>query len=72
MTYTDIVMGRRSFARTGDIRTTFRKMMQIHRSRGVLGDLEDRLLDDIGVSREQALEESRRAPWDAPGYFFEK
>jgi uncharacterized protein YjiS (DUF1127 family) len=36
------------------------------RSRRDLLRLDDRLLDDIGLSRHEAEAEASRAPWDAP------
>ena len=34
--------------------------------RRALAQADDRLLDDIGVSRDQALAEARRPVWDVP------
>lgn len=36
------------------------------RSRRDLASLDDHLLRDIGISRDEATTEARRAPWDAP------
>jgi uncharacterized protein YjiS (DUF1127 family) len=36
------------------------------RSRRDLASLDDQLLRDIGISREQAMTEAKRTPWDAP------
>jgi uncharacterized protein YjiS (DUF1127 family) len=36
----------------------------VHVSRRELAELEPRLMDDIGVSQRQALNEAGRAPWD--------
>ncbi len=36
------------------------------RSRRDLASLDDHLLRDIGISRDAATTEARRAPWDAP------
>lgn len=40
--------------------------MALSRSRRRLGELDDRLLADVGLSRWQADEEVRRPAWDAP------
>lgn len=34
-----------------------------HRQRCALGDLDDRLLDDVGLTRRQADEERHKPPW---------
>jgi len=34
------------------------------RTRKSLGDLDDRMLQDIGISRMDAVREARRMPWD--------
>lgn len=36
------------------------------RSRCSLGRLDDHILRDIGLTRDQAESEARRSPWDAP------
>jgi uncharacterized protein YjiS (DUF1127 family) len=38
---------------------------EIHRQRRYLAEMSDRLLEDIGVSREQANKEAKRPFWDA-------
>lgn len=43
-----------------------RDLLALHRQRQALNDLDPRLLDDIGVSRDAAEAEARRAPWDVP------
>lgn len=39
-------------------------MVRATQSRQILAELDPRLLKDIGVSRSEAIEEARRAPWD--------
>lgn len=41
----------------------------LRRERNRLGRLDDRLLRDIGVTREQALSEASRPDWDAPTHW---
>lgn len=41
-----------------------RLMLRAAQTRRQLAELEDHMLSDIGVSRVDALRESRRAPWD--------
>lgn len=41
----------------------------VSRSRRSLRLLDDHLLRDIGVTREEALSEAVRAPWDAPAHW---
>lgn len=41
----------------------------LHRSRQHLRALDARLLEDIGVSRNQAQNEAERAIWDAPDHW---
>ncbi|MBL9049181.1 MAG: DUF1127 domain-containing protein [Tabrizicola sp.] len=41
----------------------------LRRERNRLGRLDDRLLRDIGVTREQALAEASRPDWDAPTHW---
>ncbi|WP_410000935.1 DUF1127 domain-containing protein [Vibrio hangzhouensis] len=42
----------------------FRQWYQNYRSRKVLAELSDHLLDDIGVTRAEARKESERCFWD--------
>lgn len=41
-----------------------RRMLQVIESRRHLPEMDRRMLADIGLSRSEALEEARRAPWD--------
>ena len=38
----------------------------MNRQRRQLRDLDDHMLADIGITREEALKESRQITWDAP------
>lgn len=40
--------------------------LMLYRSRRALAQLDSHILNDIGISREQALSEANRAVWDAP------
>ena len=42
----------------------FREMVRAHRTRRLLGEMDDRMLADIGIGRGDALMEASRAPWD--------
>ena len=42
----------------------------VARHRRALLDLDRRLLDDIGLTRAQALREAERPLWDAPNHWF--
>ncbi|MDK3018138.1 DUF1127 domain-containing protein [Pseudodonghicola flavimaris] len=41
-------------------------MISVHRQRRALIKLDDRALEDIGISRSQARAEASRPFWDAP------
>jgi uncharacterized protein YjiS (DUF1127 family) len=41
-----------------------RRVLQAAESRRQLAALDSRMLSDIGISRAEAIEEARRAPWD--------
>jgi len=41
-----------------------RRMRQRSRERNALFELDDRMLNDIGLTREQALRESRKWSWE--------
>lgn len=45
------------------------RMTALARQRRALGDLDPHLLRDIGVSRDEALEEAARLPWDASAHW---
>ena len=40
------------------------RMLEVRRTRGILAELDSRLLKDIGVSRSEAQQEVARAAWD--------
>jgi uncharacterized protein YjiS (DUF1127 family) len=46
--------------------TRIRLGLAARAQRRALAQADDRLLDDIGVSRDQALAEARRPVWDVP------
>ncbi|MBV8401656.1 MAG: DUF1127 domain-containing protein [Acetobacteraceae bacterium] len=51
----------------GHLRALLRFLVQMARTieeRGLLAEMDDRTLKDIGISRLDALAEIRRAPWD--------
>ncbi len=43
-------------------------MLGIHRERRSLDQLDAALLEDIGITRDQARKEARRAAWDVPAH----
>ncbi|TNE68375.1 MAG: DUF1127 domain-containing protein [Rhodobacteraceae bacterium] len=45
------------------------KAREISRQRRALAALDDALLDDIGLTREEVLAESQRPAWDAPRHW---
>lgn len=58
----------------GPIRVSMRWITQIlnlARSRKQLAQLDDRLLDDIGLTRDVAAREAARRAWDAPGHWLQ-
>lgn len=44
-------------------------LFAVRRERMELGDLDDHMLEDIGLTRGEALAEARRGLWDAPRYW---
>lgn len=50
----------------GLFRTNIRKRLEVRRQRNALRDLDDRLLRDIGITREMARREAIRTIWDMP------
>ena len=48
---------------------SLRAMLALSRQRRKLRDLDPHLLQDIGVTDEQAKAESRRPAWDAPAHW---
>ncbi|MFC0409491.1 DUF1127 domain-containing protein [Roseomonas elaeocarpi] len=51
-------------ARSTSLIDAIRDMTRVITSRRLLGQLDDRMLSDIGISRSEALEEAARMPWD--------
>jgi uncharacterized protein YjiS (DUF1127 family) len=47
-----------------DVARLVARIHAVHVSRRELTDIEPRLLEDVGISQRQALDESQRAPWD--------
>lgn len=46
-----------------------RRMIALAHQRRQLRALDDHLLEDIGISRAQALEEGRQTIWNAPSHW---
>ncbi len=44
--------------------TALAEMARARRTRRLLGEMDDRMLADIGIGRGDALMEASRAPWD--------
>lgn len=53
-------------------RLSLHDRVALYRQRAALRRLDDRLLDDIGLSRTEAEAEARRPIWDAPGHWHER
>ncbi len=45
-------------------------LLSIHRERKALSELDDHLLNDIGLTRNDAERETKRPVWDAPERWF--
>jgi uncharacterized protein YjiS (DUF1127 family) len=43
--------------------------MSLRRSRHRLGELDEHLLEDLGLHRERATREARRGSWDVPDHW---
>lgn len=50
-------------------RFSLTRRMAMARTRAHLAQLEDHMLDDIGLTREDAAHEAARRAWDAPGHW---
>src|SRR5690349_14239926 len=48
----------------GDVWARFRVMLRARQTRHMLGEMDDRMLADIGVGRGDALVEANRSMWD--------
>lgn len=55
--------------RKGGIFARFRDMAEIRRQRRALRDLSDHLLKDIGLSAQDARDETERPAWDVPAHW---
>ncbi len=49
--------------------TSLWDVLSLQRQRRSLAQLDDRALEDIGITREQAKTEASRHIWDAPDYW---
>lgn len=68
MTYDRLVTPARRTRPAGFVRGLLR-MLALHRQRARLGQLDDRMLRDIGLTRHQACREAARPPWDVPAHW---
>jgi uncharacterized protein YjiS (DUF1127 family) len=55
--------------RRGSILARLRLALAARRQRASLGHLDDRMLRDIGITREQARTEASRPGWDVPAHW---
>ncbi|WP_246525638.1 DUF1127 domain-containing protein [Thalassovita aquimarina] len=46
--------------------TRLANALELRRQRSALRDLDDKMLDDLGLTRSQVETEARRPVWDAP------
>ena len=60
--------GRHGASRIARLARAARGALALGRSRAALDDLDDHLLRDIGLTREQARAEARRPIWDGPDH----
>ena len=51
---------------TGSIASLLRRWLELSRQRRALAQLDERLLQDIGINRTDAVHESQRPFWDEP------
>ncbi|OAN77689.1 hypothetical protein A8B82_12315 [Sulfitobacter sp. EhC04] len=61
--------GRAIKTRRSSLWAGFLRLRAIARSRRRLGQLDNHLLQDIGVNRTEAQKEARRPPWDVPAHW---
>ncbi len=59
----------RSLARR-ESKLSLLNMVSLFRQRTALRELDDHLLEDIGVTRAEAEKEAARPAWDAPSHWF--
>ncbi|MFN7004450.1 MAG: DUF1127 domain-containing protein [Roseinatronobacter sp.] len=52
-------------------RIALSRHLALSRSRRQLAQLDDHLLDDVGLTRDQATFEAARRSWDAPKHWLE-
>lgn len=50
----------------------FHALASLRRQRMTLGQLDDRMLKDIGLERAAAEAEAKRPLWDAPDHWFQR
>ena len=61
---------RRAISPLARIRRALDGALALGRSRAALGDLDEHMLRDIGLTRDEARAEAERPIWDAPAYWF--
>ncbi|WP_170758588.1 DUF1127 domain-containing protein [Ruegeria lacuscaerulensis] len=66
---TQIAIKRNCKPRRGFSLTTVWDALSLRRQRRNLARLDDRALEDIGITREQAEAEASRPIWDAPQFW---
>jgi uncharacterized protein YjiS (DUF1127 family) len=66
MQITALFRSRSGVTRAPSVLRRLRKALALHHSRRGLGRLDDHLLADIGLTREEAERETSRPVWDVP------
>lgn len=56
-------------ARPTGLLKTVTNMLQLRKERRALASLDAHALNDIGISKFEALDEAARSAWDAPDYW---
>ena len=59
----------RPFHATARLSLRLRAILATHQQRRALLALDAQLLDDIGLTRAEAMDEAARPPWDAPQHW---